>query len=609
MKFKDYNSIFSAMPSGFAYHRIILNKKGDPVDYVFLNINPAFERITGLKKEAVLGRKVTEIIPGIEHDPADWIGKYGVVALTGQDLKFDQYSRQLRKYFSVRAYSPKKGYFAVLFDEITKVRMEQQKFRKAASVLRTEKEILTAIMENTHAQTAYLDRNFNFIQVNSAYVKGAGIPEKKLIGKNHFDLFPDKENEVIFKKVRDSGKALEFRAKQFIFRNHPERGITYWDWILTPVKTKSRVDGLVLSLQDVTPHKKMEETLRSNLKSLSDLKHAIYNSSIVGISDRNGVIQYVNEKFETISKYSRRELIGKNFRLLNSGYHPKEFFSEMWKTITSGKVWRGEIRNKAKDGTLYWLDTTITPLLDEQGKPKQYISIRFDITDKKKLEQKKDEFISVASHELKTPLTSIKAFAQVLKRRFEKIGDRQSSVYLSRINDQIDRLTKLVIELLDTTRIQEGKLKLEKSTFSINDLIREVTDDISETTAPHRIFMRGKRNITVSADRDKISQVVTNLITNAVKYSPDSLPVTVRAEMKKRFVQVSITDRGIGIPESERVKIFDRFYQIKDSNTKSNPSMGLGLYISREIITRHGGRIWVESKQGEGSTFHFTLPQ
>jgi two-component system OmpR family sensor kinase len=223
------------------------------------------------------------------------------------------------------------------------------------------------------------------------------------------------------------------------------------------------------------------------------------------------------------------------------------------------------------------------------------------------LVDEKDEFISIASHELKTPLTSIKAFAQILERTFTQKGDTQSQAYLHRMNIQINRLSNLVMDLLDVTKIQAGKVSLRKEQFDINTLIDEVIADVSPATK-HIIKRKGHAQVIVTADPGRIDQVLTNFLSNAIKYSPGNAEIIVHLEIRKNTVVVGVQDFGVGVPKEEVDKIFDRFYQVKKNRVRHDPSLGLGLYISSEIIARHHGKIWVESTENNGSTFYFSLP-
>jgi signal transduction histidine kinase len=227
--------------------------------------------------------------------------------------------------------------------------------------------------------------------------------------------------------------------------------------------------------------------------------------------------------------------------------------------------------------------------------------------------RQKDEFISIASHELKTPLTSIKTLTQTMQLMFEKQGDRQSSSYMMHVNRQLDRLTRLVFKMLDMTRIQEGRITLLNEKFTIGTLIREIAEEVVETTH-HKIAIRGDTKTRLYADRDRIGRVLTNLLTNAAKYSPKASKIVVNVRKSQNEVTISVKDFGIGISKEDQRRLFDRFFQ---SSTAAEPnrkkeSLGLGLFISKGIVESHGGRIWVSSnraaKINRGSTFSFTLP-
>lgn len=236
-----------------------------------------------------------------------------------------------------------------------------------------------------------------------------------------------------------------------------------------------------------------------------------------------------------------------------------------------------------------------------------------DITHRKQIEKQKEDFISMATHELKTPLTSIKAFSQIITAKLQKSVDKPTLNMAERMEGQINNLVKLIAELLDSSRIQSGKILLDIEKFNLDSLISNTVNDVytttTTTTIPYSIVVKGKTNATISGDRFRISQVLLNLLTNAIKYSPENNKIIVRAKKDKNYVTVSVQDFGIGIPEDKLEHVFERFYQASIPKSQGRlTSLGLGLYISSEIVKRHGGKIWCKSKEGKGSTFYFTLP-
>lgn len=224
----------------------------------------------------------------------------------------------------------------------------------------------------------------------------------------------------------------------------------------------------------------------------------------------------------------------------------------------------------------------------------------------KEVQRKKDEFLGIASHELRTPLTSIKAYVQLLEKSVKDTGDIRTQELIKRADAYLNKLNSLIIGLLDTSRVQAGKLKLEKSEFDFDEMIKESVKGARFFTSKHKLKIEGEANSKVYADKMRIEQVYFNLISNAIKYSPDSKEIVVGVKKNRSFVYSYIKDFGIGIPEKETAKIFDRFYRLE--NPEKFSGLGLGLYISNQIIRRHGGKMWVKSKKNLGSTFYFSIP-
>ncbi len=231
-----------------------------------------------------------------------------------------------------------------------------------------------------------------------------------------------------------------------------------------------------------------------------------------------------------------------------------------------------------------------------------------DITERKQLEQQKDEFISIASHELKTPITSVKAYAQILGQRFRKINDLKSVELAEKMDIQLDKLTSLIGDLLDVTKIEAGRIQFHQSDFNFNELVESTVEELQRTTAKHTISMELQPSITVSGDHDRLGQVITNFITNAIKYSPQADKIIVKTSTDKGMMTLYVQDFGLGISKDDQARVFERFYRVSGSDQNTYPGLGLGLYISSEIINRHNGRIWVEGKKNKGSTFCFSLP-
>ncbi|SEQ94266.1 ATP-binding protein [Pedobacter rhizosphaerae] len=254
-----------------------------------------------------------------------------------------------------------------------------------------------------------------------------------------------------------------------------------------------------------------------------------------------------------------------------------------------------------------WFNFTYKPLRNSKGETYGVLHAAIDVTKQVQLQRQKDEFLAIASHELKTPVTSIKAYTQVLEKMIRNEGNERKAEMVKRMDIQINRLTGLIGDLLDVTKIQSGKMTFNPINFEFDALVVEMVEEIQHTTSKHEIIVDLNAQTRVFADRERIGQVIVNFLTNAIKYSTDSEHIEVKTFLKENEVLLSVRDFGIGISRDLQHLVFDQFYRVSGKLQHTYPGLGLGLYISSEIIKSEGGRIWVESEEGEGATFFFSL--
>jgi PAS domain S-box-containing protein len=343
----------------------------------------------------------------------------------------------------------------------------------------------------------------------------------------------------------------------------------------------------------------------SYVKELEDFRYALDQSAIVAITDVKGLIRYANDKFCEISKYSREELLGQDHRIINSGYHSKEFIRDLWRTIASGRVWRGELRNRAKDGTIYWVETTIVPFLNEEGKPYQYVAIRYDITARKLVEQqlvsqaslaRLGEMAAVVAHEVRNPLAGLRGALQILSQRLDH--ERAEHPIILEMIRRLDALNNRVEDLLRYAKPRTPRLGRVHLRTLLESTVALVHRD--EAMAALRVLVSGDE-VAARGDPELLREVFLNLLLNAGQAMDGrgTARVTIGGGP---VVTVRIRDEGHGLPPELGERIFEPFFTTKRSGT------GLGLAIVRRLLELQNGEVTVESSSRAGTTLLVTLP-
>ena len=419
------------------------------------------------------------------------------------------------------------------------------------------------------------------------------------------------------------------------------------------------------NIRDITERKRTEDQLKASVKEIGDLKSALDQHAIVAITDPQGKITYANDKFCAISKYSRAELLGQDHRIVNSGHHSKEFIRDLWTTIEHGRVWQGEFRNQAKDGSLYWVDETIVPFLNDQGKPRQYVAIRTDISERKVAEEKilqlnveleqrviertaqlqaaneeLEAFSYSVSHDLRAPLRHVMGFVDLLQKDAGPSLSENNLGRLMTISQAAKRMGDLIDDLLAFSRIRQSEM--QKTDVNLAELVWETLGDFQAETKERKIAWKIHPLPPVRADRALLRLVLVNLISNAVKftglrpgeaYAPEGVRAQARIEIgcassgdgspretggadaagqtaeaiSRGETVIFIRDNGAGFDPRYAGKLFGVFQRLHRHDEFEGT--GIGLANVRRIIQRHGGRTWAEGVVEGGATFYFSIPK
>jgi len=436
-----------------------------------------------------------------------------------------------------------------------------------------------------------------------------GYTEDEIIGQNTVIFFTEKDKQHgNHEKERytalQNGRAVDER---FHVRKNETQ---FWaSGLLFPLYDEKKEHvGFTKVMRDLTERKNAEEALLNAKEFFKNIVDTVREPLIV--LNKDLTVNTANRSFYELFKLKRQLVKGINIYQIDGGRFNTEKLKRLLETVIPG--------NKSFENLEIEYDSAHTgrrimlinarKLHSIANRREMILLAVEDITERKAAEQQRNDFIGIVSHELKTPVTSLKAFGQVLQLQLEKGNDQQMVKMLGRMDAQINKLTHLINDLLDATKIEGGELQFHEELFSFQDLLDEIIEEVQRTTDRHRIIKRDPAPVELKGDRERIGQVITNFLTNAIKYSPDANEVIVMTEIVDNSLVCSVQDFGIGIPADKIEKVFQRFFRLSDNKLHSFPGIGLGLFISSEIIKRQGGRIWAESEPGKGSVFSFSLP-
>lgn len=472
-----------------------------------------------------------------------------------------------------------------------------------------------------HAIVAITDPQGRITYVNDKFCAISKYERDELLGQDHRIINSGNHPKEFFRdlwSVIGRGKVWKGEIK-----NRAKDGSFYWvDTTIVPfLDNDGKPRQYVAIRADITERKRAEEELKASLKEVSDLKAALDEHAIVAITDPQGKINYVNEKFCAISKYSSEELLGQDHRIINSGYHPKDYIRDLWTTIAQGKVWKGEIKNRAKDGSYYWVDTTIVPFLGPNGKPRQYVAIRADITERKAAEEEirllnielerrvvertaeLESFSYSVSHDLRAPIRAMGGYAKMLLEDHAAQLPPEAKHKLDRIRDNAIKMGELIDGLLTLSRLSRQPLKKQEVNTTL--VVQRVLAEFQPEQNDRHLEVSVAKLPKCKADSTLLYQVFANLISNALKYTRYRNPALIQIGWDESQQAYFVKDNGAGFDMQYVGKLFGVFQRLHSENEFEGT--GIGLAIVHRIIHRHGGKIWAESAVEKGAAFFFTL--
>jgi len=496
--------------------------------------------------------------------------------------------------------------------------------------LKTADQTYRVFIEKMREGAVTLNKKGLILYSNTRFASMLNLSLEKIIG-SYFKDYIDSSFAESFDALFEHGWHTECKG-EVSFLTADGKSIP----VLLSLTNLELDEGLALSIiiTDLTDQKKIEQELRDNYHALEEAKsytEKLNNDLEMHVRERTEQLMISREHFkfmaDTIPVIVWRANARGEYNYFNrlwyeyTGLTFEESKGDGWQTVihpndlektvkewelsvATGTEYKSEDRKRSKNGVYRWHLVNALPFKDREGNILQWFGVCTDIEDQKKDMQKKDEFISMASHELKTPVTSLKVFNELLLMDAERKENKNESIMLKKMDKQIDKLTHLIGDLLDVSKTNSGQLSYDFETINFNDVVIE-TVNVLQLSTSHQLRLNLGEPTFVLADKNRLGQVITNLVSNAVKYSPHSLDVDIYTEKSNGRIRLCVRDYGIGIPVSEQSKLFSRFFRVSENNY---PGLGLGLYICKEIIRRHSGTMSFETEEGKGSTFCFSIP-
>lgn len=587
-------------------------------EFVFVSANNFYCSMVGRKEEDLLGKTLAEAFP--ETVKQGIIDLYEKVYQSGEAM--EQVERELALYkgqnrelitsFYNSVMQPiknDKGEIVSIMTHVVDV-TEHVISRKKLVESGLQNARLAAIVQSS--DDAIVSKTLNGIisTWNDGAQKLFGYAPAEMIGQHITRLIPpdklDEEPKIIDKISR--GEVVEhFETK----RLNKDGKLIDISLTLSPIRdVAGNIIGASKIARDITEKKLAEEKLRQSETELNELANAV--PQLVWMADADGNVLYYNNRIYEFTASARDENgIWRWEELLHPG--DLESTNKAWSDAIKNKtVYEKEHRMKLKDGNYKWFLSRGHPQVNNDGIVLKWYGTATDIDAQKIHETQKDEFLKMVSHELKTPVTSIKGYVQLMLAMLAEDNSAVANVVkqpLERIENQVARLGKLITGILDISRLEDGKMDLNKENFQLDELLKETVQDILFAVSTHNIIIKESFPCTVYADKNRIGQVLINLINNAIKYSPNQDRIDISLYPSTGgYAAVCVKDYGIGIEEEEHKKIFQRFYQTGSHQNQNYTGFGIGLYITAEIIHRHGGQISLSSEKNEGSSFTFTIP-
>ena len=585
-------------------------------EFIIKVANPQILQLWG-KSPQIIGCKLIDALPELEGQP--FMDVLSQVRTTGKPYKgYKEFC------YLVRNGKREECYFDFIYapifnDEETEIIGVSVVATEVTDQVNAEKKLAETeytferlIKESDYCIALYKGPDLIIDIANNSMLRTWGKNEK-VIGMKLEEALPELEGQPfldILKDIFKTGKTYSATEDEVVLERNGQLYTSYYNFSYKPLfNEQGEVYAILNFATDVTEMVLTKKQLKLNEEKYKNLADSL--PIIVWTADKDGNIDYYNKQWYDYTGFTSidsREIATEKI------IHPddQKRSIDIWMTSKANKTnyeIEYQFRDRTSEDAYRWFLGRAIPIKNENNDVIQWIGTCTDINEFKQFQQQKDNFLGIASHELKTPLTSLKLYSQFLEKNLRKQEDDKNADVAKKMDEQINKLTSLVNDLLDVTKIQNGKILLNKSDFDFDDLVEEIVTEQQMITS-HKILVESEKIGNIYSDRHRISQVMSNLISNAIKYSPDADRIHITTKVTDDdCVLFTVRDFGIGIPADKTEKVFEQYYRVSGSKEHTFPGLGLGLYISSEIIKRSGGKIFVNSIEGKGSEFCFLIPK
>jgi PAS domain S-box-containing protein len=647
----QYRLLFENMTQGFALHEIISDENDKPYDYRYLSINPAFEKLTGLKAQDLIGKTILEVMPNTEKY---WIDNYGKVAQTREPIRYENYAKELGKYYDVSAFCPQKDFFAVVFSDITERKKAEEKVLK-----------LTKGIDQSPATVVITDIDGNIEFVNPRFTEVTGFTAQEAMGQNPRVLKSDYQTKEFYKDLWDTIKSgNDWRGE---LCNKKKSGELYWESAsISPIKNEfGEIVNFIAVKEDITDRKNAILALEQNNR----LINTMLDNLPVGIF----MVDALNGKPIIANEYAKK-LLGKGIvkdastETLSEVYQAFKVGTNQFYPTSEMPIVKGirgipshidDMEVLQPDGRKILLEVFGCPVFNSQGqiwaslvgflditerkrteitlrenqlvlkeKNEEYLALNEELTESnerinrintdlvlarqkaEESDQLKSAFLANMSHEIRTPMNAIIGFSEMLLN--PRIPSEKKDFFAHILNSACHQLLNIVEDIIDISKIETGQMDIHIGKSNINQIVNRIQQIYYPQTSENGVDILAKCQLNddmaeINTDSTKLSQILTNLVSNAVKFTEKGA-IEIGYVVKAEVIEFYVKDSGVGIASEHFELIFERFRQVDLGDTRKYGGTGLGLPICKAFIEMLGGRIWLESELGKGSIFKFTLP-